>query len=74
MRRDRQQTSARATFVSPFALTDKVYVDNYKDLVACVVGHLWTHEDGPQVKLAWMANGDAKSAWFEEWRLTAVQA
>jgi hypothetical protein len=63
----------RAIFRSAFALGDRVHIDDDRDLIARVTGFLWGHEEGAQLRLSWMSNGDAKEAWFPVWRVTAVE-
>jgi hypothetical protein len=53
-----------------FSIGDQVYIDRDPTLVANVTG-LQVNPDS-MFQLAWMFNGDPKSAWFEEWRLTEV--
>lgn len=53
---------------APFALGEKVVVDDDASVVGVVTAFCWRVE-APQVEVSWWHAGDAKSAWFTPWRL-----
>lgn len=57
----------------PFGFGDKVYIDGDKSIIAVVTAFNFRTERC-EVECAWFSNGDAKSAWFSSWRLSAVEA
>jgi len=62
----------RATFESPFALGDRVWIDGCRDLTAIVTGLCWRNER-VSVECSWIAVSDAKEAWIQAWRLTLAE-
>lgn len=60
------------TFESKFSFGDSVNIDRDLSIVATVVGFMFTTL-GCSCELAWFANGEQKTAWVLEWRLSAVE-
>ena len=60
------------TFQSEWAFRDRVWIDGEGSIVGFVTGILFRETRDPVVEVSWMHNGDAKVAWFEEWRLVAA--
>ena len=56
-----------STYESEFALGDKVFADGCDDLIMIVTAIQWrsTHA---LIECSWVS-GDARTAWFEPWRL-----
>lgn len=48
-----------------------VHIDGDTSLKAAVVGHLFD-EDGCQLKLSWVHNGDVRIAYVAEWRCSTA--
>lgn len=59
------------TFHFDFTLGNRVTIDN--DPIECVVTAMLCRGDTHrQLECSWMNNGEARSAWIEQWRLTPV--
>lgn len=56
------------TFLSKFELGDEVVVDNDKNYVVTVVGHVF-RSNGSEVEISWFASGTLQTAWVPEWRI-----
>jgi hypothetical protein len=54
--------------ILPYEFGELVEVDGRKGLVGKVVGFC-IYKGYAEVEVAWFSNGDAKSAWFHEWRV-----
>ena len=57
---------------SEFNYRDRVIIDGGADLVAVVTGFFF-RETGVFVEICWFANGDAKEARIEDWRLKLAE-
>jgi hypothetical protein len=57
---------------SKFAFGDRVIIDNDKSLVAVVTAFSFRLHGYAQIEVAWVHNGDTKSAWIEAWRLSGT--
>ena len=56
----------------PFRFGSRVVVDDKMGIEGVVTGFaIYPHV--AEVRVDWFANGDAKSSWFAEWRVKAVQ-
>lgn len=60
-----------AQFGSPWAIGDRVHMDDDRDLVGRVTGLCW-REAGHTVEVSWVHNGAAQCSWFDHWRLTVA--
>ena len=58
---------------SRFRFGDRVIVDGDHSLVAVVTSILWK-TTSCQLEIAWVHGGDLKSAYIDEWRLTAAES
>lgn len=54
----------------PFEFGAKVQIDGDGSIVGAVTGFCF-YPNRLQIEVAWFANGDAKSAWFDIFRVTA---
>ena len=61
------------TFESAWTMGDHVNVDSDKSIIGVVTGFNFRRTQDPTVEVSWFHNGDAKTAWFEEWRLDRVE-
>ena len=59
------------TFESPFAIGEAIYIDGDISLKAIILAHAF-RAGNHTLDVAWFHNGEAKSTWIEEWRLTKV--
>lgn len=59
-------------YLSKFALQQRVSIDTDEAIIGTVTGIAFRVTRDPTIEVSWMHNGDAKSAWFEEWRLVEV--
>lgn len=48
----------------------KVNIDDDQSIVGTVTGFCFRVTRDPTVEVSWFHNGDAKTGWFEEWRLS----
>lgn len=60
-------------FLSRFAIRDRVYMDGCRSVAGVVTGFTFRDTRTPVVEVGWFVNGDAKSTWFEEWRLAPCE-
>ena len=60
-----------ATFTCRFGLGDRVYIDGDDTIVAVITQVCWG-DFGSNVLVSWWSNGDLKSAWVADHRLTEV--
>ncbi len=58
-----------ADFVSKFKCGAKVHIDGDQSIVATVTAHMF-RDDRSQLECSWVLNGDLKTHWIEEWRLS----
>lgn len=59
---------------SKFDYGDRCYIDHDESVVGVVTSFQFRMSRVEAVvELSWMHNGDAKSGWFEEWRLVKVE-
>jgi hypothetical protein len=63
---------SRLSTCLPFEFEARVHIDGDKSIVAVVTAFMIS-VDGLQVRVEWFANGDAKSAWIGERRLSRVE-
>ena len=56
-------------FTSIWTFRDRVYLDGDQSIIGMVTGFQFRGDREPIVEVSWVHNGDAKIAWFEEWRL-----
>jgi hypothetical protein len=56
-----------STFTAPFSIRDKVIIDGCPTLIGWVTAVLW-REERPLIEVSWV-DGQARTAWFEIWRL-----
>jgi hypothetical protein len=54
--------------ILPFEFGEAVMVGGSKGLAGVVTGYC-LRAGYAEVEVAWFANGDAKSAWFPDWRV-----
>ncbi len=66
---ERVKKPPRSRFLPLWACRDKVYIDEDMLIVAVVTGMMFGEGGFEQLKLEWFANGDAKSAWIDSWRV-----
>ena len=59
------------TLQSKFEIRSRAIIDDDTSLVVHITAIMWS-EDGIQCRVAYMHNGENKTAWIEEWRLSAV--
>ncbi len=55
---------------SKFDIKDSVTIDGDPSVRAVIVAIRWSRDFGPQYELAWMHEGRAEYAYFDEWRLS----
>jgi hypothetical protein len=60
------------TLQSRWNFRDRVWLDGDESIIGIVTAFQFRETRNPIVEVSWMHNGDAKAAWFEEWRLRAV--
>lgn len=66
-------TTNKTTFILAFPLISRVHIDGDREMTATIVGVTWCGT-GVQYEVSWFHNGDLKSAWIDEARLTAKSA
>lgn len=59
-------------FETAFSLLDRVTIDNDPSLVAIITGYAF-YGSRAEVQISYVHNGDIKSAWVTEDRLTLVR-
>lgn len=52
-----------------FSLTEKVYMDGDKSIVAVVVAVMF-ETTGCSVRVSWISDGQIHREWVEDWRLS----
>ena len=57
-------------FESKFALRDRVLIDGDDSLRGTVTGFRFHDVCGALIEVAWVHNGDHRTAWVEEWRVS----
>ncbi len=56
-----------------WSFRDRVWLDGEGSIEGIVTGFQFDGEDhAPLVAVSWIHNGEAKSAWFQDWRLSAA--
>lgn len=55
----------------PFEFGAKVNIDGDKSIQGVVIG-ICLYPHGIQVEVSWFNNGECRSAWFADWRLSRV--
>jgi len=60
-------------FESTWAFRDLVHLDGDTSITGVVTGFQFRGARDPIIEVSWVHNGDAKAAWFEEWRLSVVK-
>lgn len=53
-------------------LAPPVFVDHDQSMCFTVTAFTFRQSSGPSIELSWVHNGDIKSAWVEEFRLTSA--
>ena len=61
------------TFEAPFDIGETVRVDGKTGIEGRVTGYA-LYAATCEIRVEWFANGDAKSAWFPDWRVSQIQA
>lgn len=59
-------------FKSKFARGCRIHIDGDKSITATACGHQF-REHYAIVECSWFCNGDLKTAWVEEWRLSPAE-
>jgi hypothetical protein len=55
-------------------ITDRVIIDQDASIVGTVTAILWRGPHRPtHYEVSWIANGDSKACWIEEFRLSKVE-
>jgi hypothetical protein len=54
--------------ILPFELGQAVMVGGQNGMVGVVTGYC-VRKDNTDIEVSWFSNGDAKSAWFPDWRV-----
>ena len=68
-----QDAPRSTTYRVPFKFGTRVQVDAPLGIEGVVTGFaVYPHMS--EVRVDWFANGDAKSAWFADWRVSEVEA
>lgn len=62
------------TFETTFSLRDRVCVDGDPSLTGVITAVQFREIRAALYGVSYVLNGDAKEAWFEEWRLSAAIA
>lgn len=60
------------THISKFTIGQRVNIDNDTSIKAIVTALQFTHKP-TLILVEWFSNGDLKTAWVEEWRLTRIK-
>lgn len=58
---------------SKWHFKDKVVIDEDRSITGIVTGFQFRVTSQPLVEVSWFHNGDAKTGWFEEWRLMTTE-
>ena len=66
------QNVGKCVFGVPYEIGTKVHIDKEKSIKATVVAwRIWgTYSDA---YVSWFVHGEAKSDWFDSWRLSATE-
>jgi len=62
-----------STFRSARQLGERVVIDGDRSLVATATGFQFRLERAPLVEVQYIHNGEGKSLWVEEWRLSLAK-
>lgn len=62
-----ERGDALIEYQSEFAIGDRVLIDRESAIVFVVTGVLF-RKNRCQIEVSWFSNGDAKDAYFDEWR------
>lgn len=57
-------------FESRFKFDDRVTIDGDDSIVGTITGFCFRTTRSPTAEVSWFHNGDAKTGWIEESRLT----
>jgi hypothetical protein len=60
------------TLISNWDFRDRVLIDGDASIVGVVTAFMFRAPNPSLVEVSWVHNGEAKAAWFEEWRLKSV--
>jgi hypothetical protein len=60
------------TFETAFSLRDRVCIDGDRSLMGVVTAVQFREIRAPLYGVSYVFNGDAREAWFEEWRLACL--
>lgn len=55
-----------------FQIQDKIYIDADTSITGYVTGIMWA-ANGIEIRVAYIHNGDSKSHWIEEWRISPAE-
>lgn len=58
------------TFTCKFKITQRVHIDSDNSITGIITCVEWRLPELVRYEVSWIHNGDAKSAMFEEWRLS----
>jgi hypothetical protein len=62
---------AKERLETDYAFGERVHIDGDRDLVAVVTGFCW-RKQAHEVEVSWFCNGDLKTVWVADWRLSRV--
>jgi len=60
-------------FESTLSFRDRVWLDGEGSIEGIVTAFCFRETNCITIEVSWIHNGEAKSAWFEEWRLTKAE-
>jgi hypothetical protein len=63
-----------AAFESIWAAGDRVLIDSDRSIVGTVTAFCFRLTRAPTIEVSYFHNGDSKTAWFEQFRLTRAGA
>lgn len=61
------------TYKSAFGIGDSVLIDDDSSITAIVTGVAWRAGGYAEIEVQWFHEGEMKTAWLGEYRLTFVQ-
>ena len=60
------------TVTTAFDVRDRVHIDGDTTIIAAVLSIQIRESQRDLYELSWVHNGEVKTAWLDEWRLTRV--